>query len=343
MTKRREASTSERPVTSVEVARQAGVSQSTVSRVFSARDSVASETVSRVQEVALKLGYKPNALASSLITRRTNMIGLVMAEITSPFYPYVLEKFTQQLHDLGQQVLLFSTGPSKDVDDVLPDVLRYKVDGLIIANAVLGSALVDTVVRLGTPMLLFNRYVQGANASTVSCDNIVGGRLVADLLLDTGHTRLAYIAGKANTSTNLDREAGFTQRLRERGYGALLREQANYTYETGFEAARRLLVADDRPDAIFCANDIMALGAIDAAREVCISIPDQLSVIGFDDIPAASWGAYALTTVRQPVDTMINLSIRTLLERIEAPDLPPITTFVPGSLVLRSSARLKER
>lgn len=92
---------------------------------------------------------------------------------------------------------------------MLPDVLRYKVDGLIVANAVLGSALVDTVVRLGTPMLLFNRYVQGANASAVSCDNIVGGRLVADLLLDTGHTRLAYIAGKANTSTNLDRELGF--------------------------------------------------------------------------------------------------------------------------------------
>jgi DNA-binding LacI/PurR family transcriptional regulator len=296
-----------------------------------------------VQEVALKLGYKPNALASSLTTRRTNMIGLVMAEITSPFYPYVLEKFTQQLHDLGQQVLLFSTSPNKDVDDVLPDVLRYKVDGLIVANAVLGSALVDTVVRLGTPMLLFNRYVQGATASAVSCDNIVGGRLVADLLLDTGHTRLAYIAGKSNTSTNMDREVGFAQRLRERGYDGLLREQANYTYETGFEAARRLLGSSDRPDAIFCANDIMALGAVDAAREMCISIPNQLSIIGFDDIPAASWGAYALTTVRQPVTTMIDLSIRTLLERIEAPDLPPTTTFVPGSLVLRSSVRLKER
>src|ERR1700754_1706185 len=121
-----------RPVTSVEVARLAGVSQSTVSRVFSEREGVSSDTVTRVREAARKLGYKPNALASSLITRRTNMIGLVMAEITSPFYPYVLEKFTQQLHDHGQQVLLFSTGPSKDVDDVLPDVLRYKVDGLIV-------------------------------------------------------------------------------------------------------------------------------------------------------------------------------------------------------------------
>jgi DNA-binding LacI/PurR family transcriptional regulator len=343
MANRRGGSKSERPVTSVEVARLAGVSQSTVSRVFSERDTVASETMARVQEAARKLGYKPNALASSLITRRTNMIGIVMAEITSPFYPYVLEKFTQQLHDQRQQVLLFSTGPSKDVDDVLPDVLRYKVDGLIVANAILGSALVDEIVRLGTPLLLFNRYVRDTSASAVSCDNIAGGRLVADLLLDTGHTRLAYIAGKANTSTNLDREVGFTQRLRERGYHAVRREQAHYTYETGLEAARRLLVSDDRPDAIFCANDIMALGAIDAARELGISIPDQLSIIGFDDIPAASWGAYALTTVRQPVTAMINLSIHTLLERIEAPGLPPTTTFVPGSLVLRNSARLSAR
>ena len=331
---------SPRRVTSVEVAQQAGVSQSTVSRVFSARDGVSSETTMRVREVARELGYKPDALASSLITRRTNMIGLVMAEISSPFYPYVLEKFTQQLHDLGRQVLLFSTGPGKDVDDVLPDVLRYKVDGLIIANAVLGSALVEECVRMGTPLLLFNRYVRGAHASAVSCDNGAGGRLVADLLLDAGHTRLAYIAGKVNTSTNLDREGGFAERLRERGYTTWLREQANYTYESGFEAAQRLFARTNWPDAIFCANDITALGVIDAARQVGISIPEQLSVIGFDDIPAASWGAYMLTTVRQPVNTMIDLSIRALLERIEMPELPPITTFVPGPLVRRGSARL---
>lgn len=329
-----------RPVTSVEVARLAGVSQSTVSRVFSAPASVSHETALRVQEAARTLGYKPNALASGLSTRRTNMIGLVMAEISSPFYPYVLEKFTQQLHDLGKQVLLFSTAPGKDVDDVLPDVLRYKVDGLIIANVVLGSALVDECVRIGTPLLLFNRYIRGAHVSAVSCDNLAGGRLVADVLLDAGHSRLAYIAGKLNTSTNMDREQGFTERLHERGYATLLREQANYTYESGFEAAQRLMSLPEPPDAIFCANDIMALGAIDAARKMGVSVPEQLSVIGFDDIPAASWGAYELTTVRQPVHVMIDLSVRALLERIESPDLPPITTFVPGPLIRRGSARL---
>lgn len=330
----------DRPVTSVEVAQLAGVSQSTVSRVFSNRDSVSSKTSLRVREAALKLGYKPNALASSLITRRTNMIGIVMAEINSPFYPYVLEKFTQKLHDQHKQVLLFCTGPGKDVDDVMPDVLRYKVDGLIIANAVVGSALVDECVRLGMPLLLFNRYIRGANVSAVSCDNLAGGRKIADLFLDANHARLAYIAGKVNTSTNIEREQGFVERLNERGYTGWLREQADYTYDSGFEAAKRLLTRPDPPDAIFCANDIMALGALDAARELGIRIPEQLSIIGFDDIPAASWSAYTLTTVRQPVETMIDLSIRALLERIDAPDLPPITTFVPGPLIRRGSARL---
>jgi DNA-binding LacI/PurR family transcriptional regulator len=332
--------TSGHPVTSVDVARLAGVSQSTVSRVFSGRNLVARETVDRVYDAAAKLGYKPSAIASSMITRRTNMIGVVMAEISSPFYPYVLEKLTQQLHERGKQVLLFATGPGKDVDDLMPEVLRYRVDGLMIANAVLGSSLVDECVRLGTPLLLFNRYVQDASVSAVVCDNLAGGRLVADVLLDAGHQRIAFIAGKTNTSTNMDRERGFVQRLHERGYATLLREQAEYTYASGFEAAQRLLVRVDRPYALFCANDIMALGAIDAARQSGIRIPEELSIIGFDDIPAAAWGAYSLTTIRQPVNTMIELSIQALLERIQEPTLPPIKTFVPGALVQRGSARL---
>lgn len=293
----------------------------------------------RVRQAAHELGYKPNALASSLITRRTNLVGVVMAEITSPFYPYVLEKLTQQLHDRGKQVLLFSTGPDKDVDAVLPDVLRYKVDGLIIANAVLGSTLVEECVRQRTPLLLFNRYVHGSNASAVACDNRAGGRMVADALLDGGHTRIAFVAGKRNTSTNMDREQGFAERLRERGYADLRREQGNYTYESGQRAAERLLARTDPPDAIFCANDIMALGALDAARQRGLRVPEDVSVIGFDDIPAAAWGAYNLTTVRQPVERMIDIGVETLLARIEEPERAPDTTFVAGALVWRSSAR----
>lgn len=329
-----------RRVTSTEVARLAGVSQSTVSRVFSANNMVADATTAKVMQAAQVLGYQPNAIARSLITRRTEMIGIVMAEITSPFYPYVLEKFTQRLHEWGKRVLLFSTGPDNDVDEALQDVLKYQVDGLIIANATMSSSIVDACVRRGTPLMLFNRYVRGAKASAVSCDNVAGGQLVADMLLQAGHQRIAYIAGRQNTSTNVDRERGFRDRLRERGYGDVPREQGQYTYQSGYDAAKRLLRRSDPPDGIFCANDITALGAIDAARDLGIEIPDQLSIIGFDDIPAASWTAYQLTTVRQPVNTMIDMSIRLLLERIETPEIDPVITFVPGKWVQRGSARI---
>ena len=329
-----------RRTTSTEVARLAGVSQATVSRVFSANNMVAQETTERVVRAAQQLGYKPNAIARSLITRRTDMIGIVMAEITSPFYPYVLEKFTQRLHTLGKRVLLFTTGPDDDVDSVLPDILRYQVDGLIVANAMLSSTIVSECVRLGTPLLLFNRYVRGAEAGAVSCDNVAGGQMVADLLLAAGHRRLAYITGKQNTSTNLDRERGFTDRLREHGYGPPLREPGEYTYQSGYDAAKRLLERAEPPDAIFCANDITALGALDAARDGGVKIPDQVSIIGFDDIPAASWTAYNLTTIRQPVNSMIDISVRLLLERIASPEIEPTITFVPGKLVQRQSARV---
>jgi DNA-binding LacI/PurR family transcriptional regulator len=331
-----------RRVTSNEVARLAGVSQSTVSRVFSAGSRVAGETSEKVRQAATTLGYQPNVIARSLITRRTDMVGIVMAEITSPFYPYVLEKFTERLHELGKRVLLFTTSPQGDVDETLQDVLKYQVDGLIVANATLSSTLVGECARRGTPLILFNRYVHGGQASAVCCDNVAGGQLVAELLWAAGHRRLAYITGKANTSTNVDRERGFRERLAELRDTTLLHARGAYSYQSGYDAATGLLERDERPDAIFCANDITALGAIDAARDRGVAIPEQLSIVGFDDIPAASWTAYNLTTVRQPVDSMIDISVRLLLERVETPDLDPVITFVPGTLVRRGSARLAE-
>ena len=334
---------SSRRVTSIEVARRSGVSQSTVSRAFGPNGNVAPETRAQILKVARKLGYQPNAIARSLITRRTSIVGIVMAQITSPFYPYVLEMFTQRLHEVGRRVLLFTTGPQQEVDEILPQVLEYQVDGLVITSATLSSAMVNECVRHGTPVVLFNRYVRGANASAVCCDNYAGGRMVADVLLDAGHQRLAYIAGKENTSTNLDREQGFGERLRERGLTTWLREPGHYTYGSGYEAARRLLQRAEPPDAIFGANDITAMGAIDAARELGVKIPDDLSIIGFDDIPAANWSAYALTTIRQPVNAMIEQTVELLLERLETPGLKPVLKFMPGELVKRKSARLSER
>ena len=328
-------------ITSFDVAQRADVSQSTVSRVLSNDQRMTLETREKVLEAARELGYQPNAMARSLITQRSQIIGLVTSDLSNPFFPHVLEVFTERLHAQGWMVLLFTTGRGESIDDLLPSVLAYQVDGLIIASAGLSSTIAETCLQRGVPVVLFNRYALTSGASAVVCDNIAGGRAIADLLLDAGCSRPAYIAGREDSSTNRDRERGFRERLHERGASKLLREPGTYSYEAGFVAAKRLLEMRSAPDAIFCANDITALGALDAARALKWRVPEDLAVVGFDDIPAASWGAHNLTTVRQPVSEMIDLSIQILLERIENPKLQPSTHFLPGTLIERASVRAK--
>ena len=339
--KKQDDATTIRRMTSIDVARLANVSQSAVSRTFSENGKVSAETRAKVLAAARALGYMPNVIARSLITQRTNIIGMVMADITNPFYPTVLEKFTQRLREMGQQVLLITVPSGQGTDDVLSPLLQYQVDAVIMTSATLSSEMARTLAQQGRPVILFNRYVPNAGVSAVCCDNVEGGRLVANLLLDGGHKRVAYIAGKRDTSTNIDREKGFTDRLRERGVTEWLREPGEYTYESGYEATCRLLRCATPPTAIFCANDIMALGALDAARSACgMRVPDDVSIVGFDDIPTASWPAYNLTTIRQPVNRMITATLDLLKERLDNPNAEPVLKLLPGVLVARGSARI---
>lgn len=332
----------ENRATSVDVARLAGVAQSTVSRTFSDDPSITAATRAKVMAAARTLAYTPNALARSLITKQTNIVGIVMTNITSPFQPYVLEKFIRELQAIGRQALVFTAAPDAEVDDVLPLALQYQVDALIITSATLSSARVAACVHEGTPIILFNRSVPGAPVNTVGCDNIAGGRLVADRLLAAGHRRFAYIAGSINSSTNRDRERGFSDQLRLHLHDVrlLIREQAAYTYDAGCKAMARLLNRDDPPDAIFCGSDIIALGALDFARAQGIRVPDDLSIMGFDDIPMASWSSYALTTIRQPVDAMIAATLEILCDHRVTPDMEPVTRLFPGALIERASVRV---
>lgn len=327
-------------ITSIDVAKRAGVSQSTVSRVFSANSpKVSDKARQKVLRAAEDLGYQPNIIARMMSTRQTNIIGIVMATVTSPFYPYVLEKFLQELQALDKQVLLFTASENQSVDDILPLVLQYQVDALIVTSARLSSKMVATTIQRGTPVILFNRSVNNPNVSAVCAENMGGGALAADVLLDTGHERLAYIAGVQNTSTSKEREQGFTHRLRERGYDTLQRAQGHYTYQSGYDATIKLLASDTPPDAIFAANDIMAIGAIDAIRECGLQVGHDVSVIGFDNIPMASWGAYNLTTVSQDVDTMIQRTLEVMLHKIDNPKSQSQMINVAGELIVRGSVK----
>jgi DNA-binding LacI/PurR family transcriptional regulator len=332
------------PVSQVDVARLAGVSQAAVSRAFTPGASVSAEKRARVLAAAEQLGYRPNVIARSLIRKSTRIIGLVFLRFTNPFYACMIRDFSRALQELGYLTLLFNIAEVHEVEDALPAALQYQVDGLIITSATLSSKMAEECARSGTPVVLFNRYASSDNVNVVRSDNVLGGRLVADAFVDAGHQRLAFIAGEEGVSTNRDREQGFTDRLRERGHELAFRESAgSYTYEPGYEAARLLLQREDPPDGIFCANDLIAMGALDAARwELGIQVPQDLSIVGFDDIPMAGWPGYSLTTVRQPVERMVEATIQVLVDAIKEPEAEARTRIISPSLVKRTSARVKD-
>ena len=324
----------------IDVAHLAGVSQAAVSRTFTPGASVSDETRCKVMEAAEKLNYRPNVIARSLISQSTNMIGLVIMRFTNPFYARIIRDFTRALQSRGYWTLLLNVAGSNEVDETLPMALGYQVDGIIVTSATLSSGLADECARAGTPVVLFNRYALGSQVNAVYCDSVAGGRMAADLLLDAGHGRIAYVAGEAGSSTNRDRERGFTERLKERGHSLDLHEQGDFSYESGQQAAERLLGGDGRPEAVFCANDLMAMGFLDVAREgMGIRVPEDLSVIGFDDIPMAGWPSYGLTTVRQPVEKLVETTIDVLLNAIQDPEAEMVTKMIPPTLSLRSSVR----
>ncbi len=328
-----------RAVTSVDVARAAGVSQATVSRVFAPASRIAGPMREKVLAAAVALGYTPNAIARGLASQRSGMIGIVMGNMRNPFYPQVLALFSDRLRRTGRQVLLFTVRDGENVDDLLPELLQYQVDGVVIASANLSSGMARSCAALGTPVVLFNRVSQDAEVSSVCCENRVGGRLAADVLAQAGHRRLVFLAGTADTSTNTERLAGFAERCGELRLPAPHVEPGAYTHESGFAAMARLLQAGPPPDAVFCANDIIALGAIDAVRQAGLVPGQTMSVLGFDDIAPATWPNYRLTTIRQDTGTMVRKAVDILTERAGTGAGPQITIRIRPEIVWRDSVR----
>ncbi len=329
-------------ITSTDVARYTGMSQSTVSRVLSpdCDSKIRSDTREKILNAAKELGYKPNAIARSLTSQRTNIIGIALSKVSSPFYSYILEGFTKRLYQQGKQVLLFCTDNDRDIDEILTTVLQYRIDGLIIATAGITSVMAEECHKNGTSVVLFNRVVPGTNINGVSCDNVYGGSLAADLFVDAGYRNIAYISGKEDSSTNLDRRKGFMDRLEERGIPSCMIEKGEYSYESGIAATRRLFLRETVPEAIFCASDEIALGAMHTIQyEIGLKIPEEVSIIGFDDIAMASWPFYSLTTLRQPVEEMMDYTVDLLCRNIDNPEMKCERKLFEAKLIQRHSVK----
>jgi DNA-binding LacI/PurR family transcriptional regulator len=330
-----------RHVTATDVARLAGVSQSAVSRAFTPGASIAEETRRRVADAARSLGYRPNAIARSLTTRRSRIIGVAAAYLQNHYYPDVIEALSRALQARGYHILLFTADAGRDADPVLEEILAYRVDGLILASTTLSSALAEQCRAAGIPVLLFNRTSRAAGVASVTGENVRGGRLIAEFLHRAGHRRMGFLAGIENSSTSQERERGFTGWLAEAGLPAPLREVGLYHFDAAAAAARRMLARPDRPDAVFCGNDLMATAVAEVARhEIGLRIPRDLSLVGFDDTGPARWPSFSLTSFSQPIAPMVDATVAQICAMIEDPAAEVRGTVIPGELVVRGSARI---
>jgi DNA-binding LacI/PurR family transcriptional regulator len=328
-------------VTSLQVANHAGVSQSAVSRAFTPGASIAPKTRARVLASAKALGYRPNAIARSLITSRSRIIAVVMAYLENLFYPDVLEELGRRLAAENYHVLLFTGFKDRDSDPVFDQLMQYRVDGIILASTALSSQLSEECTVAGIPVVLFNRTTEKNAASSVTSGNRDGGRLLAEFLLAGGHRSFGYISGLESSSTNRDRLAGFRDGLKTAGFDRIEIRTGNYNRTDAETAARQLLSLDQRPQAIFVANDHMAVAVMDVARyEFGLSIPDDLSIVGYDDVGPARWPSYGITSVTQPISPMVEATVEILMDQIASGEVEPQHKVIPGELVVRTSARL---
>lgn len=320
--------------TQKDVARFAGVSQAAVSRFVSGKGAVSDEVREKILKVIDLVDYRPDPVARGLSSGKFNIIAIVMANITNPWYPVVLELITRELHRVGLQALLFNATPPQTVDDLMPLVLQYRVRGVIITTASLHSSGADLCVKQGVPVVMFNRYSQVGNGHSVSTDNRGGGRLAADVLFRSGSRQLGFLGGMPTVSTNRDRLAGFMERVAELGLPSAPSLEKEFTYAWGYEATQTIMARHPGLDGLFCADDEIASGAIDALRHALGKrVPEDVRVFGFDDHPVASNAAYDMTTIRQPVEDMIAEAIALLLgdsTRYEH-------RLLPGQLIYRKS------
>ncbi|HEX8487131.1 MAG TPA: LacI family DNA-binding transcriptional regulator, partial [Propionibacteriaceae bacterium] len=276
-------------VTSRDVAQLAGVSQATVSRALSSADKLSPGTIAKVQAAMDALGYVPHAGAQAMKNRRTNIIGVVVAELTNPFYSETLDELSRELGAAGYRVVMWNAGGGSHAD-ALSAIRERAVDGVVFTTATEESAELQAAVERNSPLVLINRTVDGFECDQVTSDNVAGGRAVADHLLAHGRLRAAFLGGSPQASTSRDRSRGFLDRMAEQGHPVPEQWQlrGDFSYARSAEVTAGLLAGAEPPRAVFCANDYMAFGALDALRSAGRSTSD-LWVVGYDDVEMAAW------------------------------------------------------
>lgn len=340
-------------VTSHDVAQAIGVSQTTVSRALRDDDRISQATKKRVRAAAAELGYVPSDIGRSLVTRSTRTIAIVITDMSSVFYPYLVAPLHNAVVARGYRMVLFTetletdpetpsgipfqeetlapgggaNGVQVDAPDIhagevrplLDRLLDRSVDGVILTTSRLDGTVPQELARRSLPFVFLTRYVDGVAADSAIVDNSLGASLAAAEAIRLGHRHFGAILGPDNTSTGRDRERGIRAALNAGGLQLQPQfvRRGPFTFETGYTGMRELLDIEDGPTVVLCSNDTVAIGAFNAAFSLGRSVPADVSIVGFDDLPMARWDVFNLTTVHQPMEAMARTAVELLVERID--------------------------
>jgi LacI family transcriptional regulator len=322
------------------VARVSGVSYSTVSRVVNGHANVRAETRGRVQAAMTELGYVAHVTARALASGRTQTIGLLARGIDNPFFSAVIKGVDQEVSEADYDLLLCTThNRSEHEGEYVARLSRGMADGLVI---VVPTALPDYVSLLRSeryPFVLVDHDSDAPGCTIVNADNRAGTREGISYLIGLGHRRIGFITGRPDVGAALQRLAGYREAMRDAGLAIddSLIVAGDFMEERGYAAAQELLAGPKPPTAIFASSDTAAFGVVSAARDAGLRVPDDLSVLGFDDIVEAAWFGSGLSTVRQPLREMGRVAVQRLVRLLADPSLPPERVVMPTELVVRQT------
>lgn len=326
--------------TTTEISRRAGVDKSTVSRALKSDPRISEATRKKIMEIAESMGYAPNAIAQSLATNNSNIIAFVGHESQNYWYQENIQTLARLVTLAGRQLMLFQVMEGGTIEDVIPDMIQYRVAGCIVIPQVeMTDQAAARLAQFGISAVLLNRVALSAGVCSVRQDQAEGARAVAHFLVQGGHARIAFVAGSTNPAAQ-DRSRGFRAGLAEAGADLFAEGVGNFTFRDAYRAARDLLDRAIRPDAIFAANDMMAFATIDAARALGLSVPTDVSVVGYDNGRVGAWPGYRLTTVEQPIEQMFGAAVDLIVARQGDPDLASQSIVMGARLLIRDSAHL---
>lgn len=331
------------PLTVVQIAKLSGVSRSTVSRVINNHPNVKPEVRQRVMEVIAETGYHPNPAARSLASRRSGIIGLVIPRavqslFTDPYFPRLMQGVAQACNANDYTLSLFLFHTEDEEQKLYPRVLRTRlIDGIIVIASQIGDPLIPELINNCIPFVMVGRPNDLPDVNFVDVDNTVGAYTATSHLIRSGYKRIGAITGPLNTTVGLDRRQGYLDALndRSRSIDKTLIVEGDFTESGGYAAMQRLI--PHQPDAIFIASDTMAFGGLRALREAGLSVPNDVAVVGFDDLPTSALSDPPLTTIRQPIRRLGAQAVETLIDILANGTQPPRRTTLSIELVIRSS------